>query len=56
MSPFPDVYAEQRGLEQMLHETYNPPLNKIGGIDPKNPRLPEYREAAQQYLQRQGGQ
>ena len=48
-----DVYAEQRGLEQMLHETYNPPLSKIGGIDPKNPRLPEYREAAQQYLQRQ---
>jgi hypothetical protein len=50
-----DVYAEQRGLEQMLHETYNPPLNKIGGIDPKNPRLPEYSAAAQQYFQRQQG-
>jgi hypothetical protein len=23
-----DVYAEQRGLEQILHETYQPPLNK----------------------------
>jgi hypothetical protein len=27
-----DVYAEQRGLEQLLHDTYNPPLNRIRGI------------------------
>jgi hypothetical protein len=52
-----DVYAEQRGLEQILHETHNPPLNKIGGIDPKNRRLPEYREAARRFLEcQQGGQ
>jgi RHS repeat-associated protein len=51
-----DVYAEQRGLEQLLHETHKPPLNKIRGIDlPRNPRLPEYREAARRFLQRQQG-
>jgi hypothetical protein len=49
------MYAEQRGLEQILHETHNPPLNKIGGIDPKHPKLPQYRDAAQQFLDRQKG-
>ena len=50
-----DVYAEQRGLEQLLHETHNPPLNRIRGISPTNPRLPEYRDAAQRFLERQQG-
>jgi hypothetical protein len=27
-----DDYAEQRGLEQVLHDTYEPPLNKINPI------------------------
>jgi hypothetical protein len=47
-----DVYTEQRGLEQLLHEAHRPPLNKINGIDPNNPRLSIYRNAAQSFLQR----
>lgn len=45
-----DVYEEQRGLEQLLHDTYNPPLNKIRPINPSNPKLPIYRDAADNYL------
>jgi RHS repeat-associated protein len=45
-----DVYAEQRGLEQILHDTHNPSLNKINPIDPANPRLDEYVNAARDYL------
>jgi hypothetical protein len=45
-----DVYSEQRGLEQLLHETHNPPRNRVGGIDPRNPNLPGYREAARRFL------
>lgn len=47
------AYAEQRGLEQLLHETYNPPLKTIGGIHPKNPYMSGYREAARVFLERQ---
>ena len=45
-----DVYEEQRGLEQMLHDTYNPPLNKIRPISPSNPNLQGYLDAANGYL------
>ncbi len=50
-----DLYAEQRGLEQLLHEAHNPPMNKINPIDPKNPNRQEYLDAAQQCLRRQQG-
>ena len=46
-----DGYAEQRGLEQLLHKTYNPPLNKISPISPTNPNRQPYLNAAQQFLQ-----
>jgi RHS repeat-associated protein len=45
-----DVYEEQRGLEQILHDQYNPPLNKINPIRPTNPNLPDYLDAARRYL------
>lgn len=47
-------YREQRGLEHKLHETYNPPLNKIRPISPSNPRMPEYLDSADAYLRRRG--
>jgi hypothetical protein len=50
-----DVYGEQRGLEQLLHDTYNPPLNRIGGIDPRNPSRQQYLDAAREFLRRQQG-
>lgn len=37
-----DIYAEQRGLEQMLHNLYNPTLNLINPIGPRNPNLNNY--------------
>jgi hypothetical protein len=45
-------YATQRGLEQMLHDTYKPPLDKINGIDPKNPKRQEYLDEAKDFLRR----
>ena len=50
-----DVYAEQRGLEQILHETHSPQLNKIRGVDPNNPKAPTYKSAAEEYLLKYGG-
>jgi len=50
-----DVRAEQRGLEQMLHDQYDPPLNKINPISPRNPRLNEYMDAARRFLDRLEG-
>lgn len=50
-----DSYAEQRGLEQMLHDQYKPALNKIRPISPNNPRRGEYLDAAQKHLDRRGG-
>jgi hypothetical protein len=41
-----DVYAEQRGREQILHEKYRPPLNKIAPICSKNSRRQGYLQAA----------
>jgi hypothetical protein len=48
-----DVYAEQRGLEQLLHETHQPPLNRIRPISPGNPRFQEYLDAARRFLEDQ---
>jgi hypothetical protein len=45
-----DNYAEQRGLEQKVHDDHNPPLNKIEPINPKNPRKEEYKKAAEKHL------
>jgi hypothetical protein len=45
-----DSYPQQRGLEQMLHEEHNPPLDKIQPISPKNPRLPDYMNSAKEFL------
>jgi hypothetical protein len=47
-----DSLPERRGLEQELHETYNPPMNKINGVDPKNPKAGQYRKAAEEYRDR----
>jgi hypothetical protein len=48
-----DNYAEQRGLEQYLHNLYNPSLNKIRPISPLNPNGPRYMQAAQDFLETQ---
>ena len=45
-----DVYAEQRGLEKILHDTYQPPLDKIRPISPTNSNRQIYIDAAQKYL------
>lgn len=50
-----DIYAEQRGLEQYLHDTLKPPLNKINPISPNNPNLKSYLNAAKRYLNKLGG-
>ena len=46
-----DDLNAQRGLEQMLHDKYNPRLDKISPISPKNPNLGDYLEAASKYLE-----
>ena len=56
-----DVYAEQRGLEQVLYDQNpgarleNGGYNKIRGISPSNPNLGTYMQAAWDYLGRLGG-
>jgi RHS repeat-associated protein len=45
-----DNYAEQRGLEQYLHNLHDPPLNKVRPISPLNPNGPGYMRAAQRFL------
>jgi hypothetical protein len=47
-----DDYSVQRGHEQMLHDAYNPPLDKIRPISPDNPRQDHYLKAAQQFIQK----
>lgn len=50
-----DVYAEQRGLEAELYKQHpNLELNKIRPISPQNHKLPQYEQAAQDYLLRNG--
>ena len=47
-----DIYEEQRGLEELLHDRYNPPLNKIRPISPTNPNYQKYLDAARDFLGR----
>jgi RHS repeat-associated protein len=42
-----DDYAAQRGREQIIHDKYIPPLNKIRPISPNNPNRDKYLEAGQ---------
>jgi hypothetical protein len=52
-----DVYAEQRGLEQMLYDqcpgaqAANGGYNMIRGVSPLNPNGPGYMQAANDYLE-----
>ncbi|TPI72107.1 RHS repeat-associated core domain-containing protein, partial [Mesorhizobium sp. B2-8-9] len=48
-----DALKEQRGLEQMLHESYNPSMNKVSPISQRNPNLNSYMNAARDFLSRQ---
>ncbi|MCC6434837.1 MAG: hypothetical protein IT196_07400 [Acidimicrobiales bacterium] len=50
-----DVYAQQRGLEQLLHDAYSPALNRINPISPTNPNRGSYLNAAEEFLSRYGG-
>jgi RHS repeat-associated protein len=47
-----DEYAEQRGLEQIVHDLYNPPLNKISPISPSNPHGQSYIDAGNDFINR----
>ena len=38
--------AIQRGQEQLLHDEYKPPLDRVRPISPQNPRQDEYLDAA----------
>ena len=46
-----NIKAEQRGLEQYLHNLHAPPLNKIRPISPWNPKGPGYMRAAMEFLE-----
>jgi len=52
-----DVYAQQRGLEQILYDRYpgarleNGGFNKIRGISPSNPNMTTYMQSAWDFLQ-----
>ena len=43
-----DVYAQQRGREQLIQDLYRPVLNKIRGISLRNPKIQEYLDAARE--------
>src|SRR5208283_1302595 len=45
-----DDYSQQRGLEQMAHDQYQPPFNYVNPISPGNPNYMNYMNSAQQYL------
>ncbi len=47
-----DVYAEQRGREQMIHDAHKPPLDKVNPIGPRNPRRQEYLDASKRLEQK----
>ena len=49
-----DVYAQQRGLEQLVHDAYSPALNRINPISPTNPNRGGYLDAAEQFLAQYG--
>jgi hypothetical protein len=46
-----DNYAEQRGLEQHVHDLHKPLFNYINPIDPRNARRQNYIDAARRYLE-----
>jgi len=43
----------RRGLEQILHDEHQPPLDKIRPISPDNPNRDKYLKAARSYLKNQ---
>ena len=43
-----DKYAQQRGREQIIHDQYDPPLNKIRPIRPDNPNRQKYLDAGKE--------
>jgi hypothetical protein len=55
---FEEIYRSaspsvRRGLEQVVHDQYQPPLNRIRPIDTCNPNLSKYLKAANAFLRRQ---
>jgi hypothetical protein len=46
-----DDYATQRGLEQVIHNRYQPPLNRIRPISPSNRNYDRYMNAANRFLE-----
>jgi hypothetical protein len=46
-----DVYAEQRGLEEVLNKKYKAPLDKIRAISLLNPNRRDYINAAKKFLE-----
>ena len=50
-----DVYAQQRGREQLAHDAYMPALNRIRPISPAKPNLTTYLDAADEFLANYGG-
>jgi hypothetical protein len=49
---YTDDYATQRGLEQLMYDNYQPPLNINRPIGPKNSNGPSYLNAAKAFLAR----
>lgn len=49
-----DSYPQQRGLEQFLHNLYNPPMNYNKPIRPSNSNYAPYMRAAGDHLGRPG--
>lgn len=47
-----DSYAIRRGLEQLVHDRHDPPLDLQEPISPRSPRRKKYLAAARRYLQR----
>jgi len=50
-----DVYAQQRGLEQLAHDAYTPAMNRIRPISPTNSNRATYVDAADDFLSIYGG-
>jgi hypothetical protein len=44
-----DDYAVQRGLEQLQIDTERGPMDKVNGIDPRNPNRDAYLDAARRF-------
>lgn len=49
-----DNYSTVRGLEQIFHEVYNPPYNRIRATDPRKPATSQYLQDAHRYLENNG--